>query len=346
MRRTALFLTAPLLLTFAASVAVVVSTAADKSTKPRRVDPAAWGADHVGKPLPTYITGDECLFCHRKIGPAWGANRHQLTIRPAAADEPAIAMLSGLAKAKKAAGETRYLIGSKRITRYLKRSKDYGKLELLSTSYHPKGKLRGRDAKPGELRNSESPHWDKKTFGDRCAGCHATAVNTKTRAFSATSLDCFACHGDVTLKHTKDVSRVFLSSKSRNPRRIVSICGQCHLRGGKSKSTGLPYPNTFVAGDNLFRDFRIDFTSAAIRGLPAVDRHIFLNARDVAVFGRSGTTCLTCHDVHGQSSEKHQKLDSAAICASCHVPGTDNGELRPAVLRKNRLRSHSHVCDY
>ena len=139
---------------------------------------------------------------------------------------------------------------------------------------------------------------------------------------------------------------MLLSSKSRDPRTIVSICGQCHLRGGKSNSTRLPYPNTFVAGDNLFRDFRVDLTNAAIRTMPAVDQHVFLNARDGAVFGRSDTTCLTCHDVHGQSSEKHQNLDSAAICSSCHVPETDNSRLRDAVLRRNRLRSHSRVRDY
>ena len=47
-----------------------------------RLDPAAWGSDHVGKLLPQYMTGDECLFCHRDIGPMWQENRHQLTIRP------------------------------------------------------------------------------------------------------------------------------------------------------------------------------------------------------------------------------------------------------------------------
>lgn len=338
--------TAALLLVIAAPVALVVLSSAKEPAKPRRVDPAAWGGDHVGKPLPAYVTGDECLFCHRKIGPAWGDNRHQLTIRRADADDPAVVMLGELAKGKEWAGAARYLMGSERITRFLKRSKDYGKMELLSTSFHPQEESRGPDRKGGELKNSKSPHWDKKIFGDRCAGCHTTAVNTKSRAFSARSLDCFACHGDVDLKHTKDVRRVLLSSKNREPRQIVSICGQCHLRGGKSKSSGLPYPNTFVAGDNLFRDFLVDFSAAAIEAHPAVDRHIFLNARDVAIRGRTGTTCLTCHDVHGQSSEKHQKLDHSAICASCHVPETDHSKLRDGMLRRNRLRSHSRVCDY
>ncbi len=27
--------------------------------------PAAPGNNHVGQPVPEYLTGDECLFCHR-----------------------------------------------------------------------------------------------------------------------------------------------------------------------------------------------------------------------------------------------------------------------------------------
>ncbi len=320
--------------------------------KPRRVDLAAWGSDHVGKPFPSYLTGDECLFCHRKIGPTWGNNRHQLTIRPASPDDPAVALLRQLPEGKEIVAETRYLMGSRRITRFLRRSKDYGKLDILSTSFVPKqqGSSDAQKAQTlqsvGELRDSDSPAWDKKTFGDRCAGCHTTAVNRSARAFSALSLDCFVCHGDVPLDHTKDVSRVFLSSKNMEPRQVVSICGQCHLRGGKTKSSGLPYPNKFVSGDNLFRDFHVDFSEAAIQRLPAVDQHIFLSARDVAVFGQSAMNCLVCHNVHGQNTEKHQQLENHTLCSSCHIPGTNNTTLRGVLLPSKRLRTHSRVCDY
>ncbi len=120
-----------------AVLAITVSIVADDNKKPRRVDPAAWGTDHVGKPLPVYVTGDECLFCHRKIGPAWGDNHHQLTIRPATPDERAIKLLRKLDRRDEIAADTRYLLGSKRMTRFLKRSKEYGKLEILSTSLSP-----------------------------------------------------------------------------------------------------------------------------------------------------------------------------------------------------------------
>src|SRR5688572_12717331 len=65
-----------------------------RADEPRRLDPAAWGGDHVGKAVPEYVTGDECLFCHRKdVGHSWGKNRHQLTLREAEPDQPALAEL-------------------------------------------------------------------------------------------------------------------------------------------------------------------------------------------------------------------------------------------------------------
>src|SRR5215831_20084356 len=45
-------------------------------------DPAGWGGNHVGKPIPEFVHGDECLFCHRNnIGVTWQQNAHGVTIR-------------------------------------------------------------------------------------------------------------------------------------------------------------------------------------------------------------------------------------------------------------------------
>src|SRR5258708_39671075 len=44
--------------------------------------------DHVGQPIPKYVTGDECLFCHRvKPAGTWQQNPHALTVHPHAEDE-------------------------------------------------------------------------------------------------------------------------------------------------------------------------------------------------------------------------------------------------------------------
>jgi len=309
-----------------------------------RLDPAAWGDDHIGESLPEYVTGDECLFCHRQIGPTWQDNRHQLTIRLANQDDQAMIQLRKLSPADDLANDVTFLLGSQRTIRFLKRSADYGKFDILSTRFIPP--IDASSGDPGKLSTGEDPRWEATTFADRCAACHTTAVNNKTRSFAAISTDCYACHGNVQLDHAKGVSHVLLSNKNRVPRQVVSICGQCHLRGGKSVTSGLSYPNTFVAGDNLFRDFQVVFSDSAINALPNVDQHIYLNARDVAVFGQTSMTCLTCHNVHNQSSQKHQSLRDARICATCHMPDTDNSKLRATFSASARRKSHSPICDY
>ena len=119
---------------------------------------------------------------------------------------------------------------------FLKSAKAYGKLDLLSVEWVPP---RGKE--PGKLVSPERPHWDIKTFGDSCAGCHTTAVDPKEKAFSSPSLDCYVCHGNVPAEHSKKPELVYFAAKRKDePRVVTSICGQCHVRTGKSKNTGRP----------------------------------------------------------------------------------------------------------
>lgn len=304
-------------------------------------DPAAWGDDHVGQPFPLYMTGDECLFCHREIGTSWASNRHQLTIRYPEPNDPALKALRD-ADAD-VADDVQLLLGARRITRFLRRSDAYGKLELHGTVFRPA--VEG-DAASGLISVSHDDHWHATTFANRCAGCHATAVDTSTRAFSAFSLDCFTCHGDVQTDHTEQRSSALLAIDNRSPRQVISICGQCHLRGGSSASSGLPYPNTFVPGDNLFRDVQVDLSAAAVADRPGIDQHIFRNAREVVVLGNRSLDCLSCHDIHPNSSDKHKELEDSAICSSCHVAGTENSQVQDAIRLERRRGGHSRICDY
>jgi predicted CXXCH cytochrome family protein len=306
----------------------------DRESQSRKLDPAAWGSDHVGKPRPEFVSGDECLFCHRDIGKSWPTNRHQTTVRPADTAPEAVKALAASAANKKLASEVEFVLGRENRVRYLKPSDQYGKLLMLTASWSPPAKRR-----EGKLLDEQNSQWDGDTFGKSCAGCHATAVDAQTHAFSAMSLDCCVCHGDVPLEHSTETSLAHLSKKSNDEARVVvSICGQCHIRTGKSKSLGTPYPNNFVAGDNLFRDFQIDWSDEHLKSLNPAERHVLENIRDVAVFGKSEITCLSCHDVHGQSDKKHQTLPRGNLCNNCHDP--DN-------LKKiKRYEAHSKTCEY
>jgi hypothetical protein len=273
-------------------------------------DPVAWGSNHVGKPIPEYVQGDECLFCHRNdIGPNWQKNRHGITVRKREDVPESVA---------RAAPEAEYFLSSRSHVRYLKKD-GYGKFALLD--------LKGAD-------------WDKERFGARCAGCHSTAVDPTTKAFSAFGLDCYTCHGAVSLEHSNDTSLIWLSKKRRSDAQAVtSICAQCHLREAKSRSTGLPYPNNFVPGDNLFQDLEVDFSNADDEKLNPGDRHVWRNVRDVVVNGQEGTTCLTCHRVHGPSGLRHRLALRAPVCFDCHQQGQPFKVTRPYTV-------HSALCEY
>lgn len=302
---------------------------------PKRLDPAAWGSDHVGKPLPEYVTGDECLFCHReKVGATWGANRHNLTIRLSEEDSPALAALKE-SPAKSMVGEIKFVLGNQQRQRFLKPAKAYGKLDLLSVEWLPP---QGRE--PGKLLSTDRPRWDANQFADSCAGCHTTAVDPAEKAFSAISLDCYVCHGPIPAEHAKKPELAYLSPKrSDTVGVVISICAQCHVRTGKSKSSGRPYPNNFVAGDNLFRDFQIDFSEQQLDGLSTADRHILENVRAVVVFGNETVTCLSCHDVHGRSSKKHHLVPRSDSCLTCHHAAGPKRTLKP-------FSSHSATCGF
>ncbi|MGH9677684.1 MAG: cytochrome c3 family protein, partial [Candidatus Acidiferrum sp.] len=307
------FLAAPLPLSLAALVFVYIARA--ETPPARHLNPAAWGSDHVGKPVPEYVTGDECLFCHRSdIGPAWTKNRHQRTIREAETDSAAFAALRADNDVKHLASAVTLFMGSNRETRFLKKAAAYGQLELLTAGWDARG-----PGHNGMLGGKDSPHWDKDTFGKNCAGCHTTGVDCKALTFAAIALDCYTCHGEVATEHSKNTELVHLAKKRADSAKVVtSICAQCHVRTGKSRSSGWPFPNNFVAGDNLFRDFQVDFSKAAIAGLNPIDHHVLDNVRDVVVLGKEEVTCVTCHDVHKQSSRKHRQVEENESCLTCH----------------------------
>jgi len=209
------------------------------------------------------------------------------------------------------AGEE-YLLGTRRL-----KQQGYGKFAILS-----------------------GDRWDPERFAGRCAGCHASGVDPATRAFAAFGIECYACHGDVDLEHTKDTALVWFSKKRpSDARAATSLCAGCHLRGARSRSTGLPYPTRVAPGHDLLADLEADWTKAGDPALNAGDRHVWRNARDVLVRGDTAVTCLSCHQVHTGSSVRHRRLLRGAACEDCHQA---SGPMK--VLK--RYQVHSAVCEY
>lgn len=259
--------------------------------------------------IPEFVHGDECLFCHRAdIGGAWQHNRHGITLRERA-DAPDL-----VAKLKPPA-EVTHLLGSRDRVRFLKKD-GYNKFAIME----PDG------------------HWDRTKFGDRCAGCHTTGVDSKTKQFAYIGIDCYACHGVVDLNHSTDTSLIWLSKKRRRDiKEIAATCAQCHLRDlAKSRTTGLPYPGNFVVGDDLFKDYQVDFSK--LDNLNAGDRHVIRNVREVLENG-SEVTCLSCHRVHDPSTQKHRQVLTSAACLDCHNAEGPKKNVKP-------YTGHSALCEY
>ena len=304
------------------------------ATDQKTVDPAAWGSNHIGKPIPEYMHGDECLFCHRNdVGGTWQDNAHGVTIRQKEDAADLRKLMEKQPPFAEAADQIEYFMGSRHHIRFLKKS-GYGKFSILNAQANL-----SQDHKVEKWDYISKLPWNKDSFADRCAGCHTTGVDATAKTFAAFGIDCYACHGDVNPEHSNDISLVWLSKKRRNDAKAVtSICAQCHLRSGKSKASGLPYANSFIAGDNLFQDFQIDFSAADKQDLNPGDRHVLYNVRDVVLREKEGTTCITCHDIHAHSTKKHSSANPGPVCVICHESDTTK--------KVKTFEVHSQLCEY
>lgn len=309
-------------------------SAADVLQTEKKLDPAGWGRNHAGKPVPEFVHGDECLFCHRNdIGPGWQKNPHGIAVRQSE-DAPEFKdIFKGQASLSGVASQVEYFMGSRHRVRFLKKE-GYGKFAVLNAQAEL------ANSHVSRWIDSEKPSWDKEKFANRCAGCHSTGIDAATKSFAAFGLDCYACHGIVDPNHTGNIALAYLSKKNRSDvKAITSTCAQCHLRIARSRSTGLPYPNNFIAGDNLFQDYDVDFSKADDESLNPGDRHILRNVRDIALLGSDFPTCLSCHDLHKDSSFKHRRAPRTAICNDCH-----NAE--GAIKGSKPYTVHSALCEY
>ena len=189
--------------------------------------------------------------------------------------------------------------------------------------------------------NLERSHWDAARFADSCAGCHATAVDPKEKAFAAVSLDCFTCHGRRAGRARQEAGAgpPVAETEGRGAGRDLDLRAVPRPHRQRRRRPAGPYPTNFVAGDNLFRDFRADFSDEALKALSTADRHVMENVRDVVVFGREAVTCLSCHDVHGRSSKKHHRVPEGDNCSDLPQGRRSGWNLKP-------FSNFSKTCGY
>ena len=242
------------------------------------------GAERSAQSIADYPTGDSCLFCHRnEIGSTWLVNSHAWTVRPVG-EAPEVSPVPP---------DATHVIGKDHF-RPLKQN-GYGKFAL---------------------RTLGGTSWQTNVFEKQCAGCHTTAVNPQTGEFSSIALDCFSCHGNVPENHATRKGTALLSRTRANAdQEVIAICGSCHLRGGRSKTSGRPYPHAYVAGDDLFKDFQVDLELGRKAQLDSSDSHVYLKTRAV-VERASDKSCTDCHRIHGPPEP--QRRDRKSFSEVCH----------------------------
>jgi len=82
------------------------------------------GSDHVGKLPVEFMSGDECLFCHRNdVGPTWASNRHGRTIRTADRDAAPLRLMEKSSALADFTAQIELVIGGSNRQRFLKRAR-------------------------------------------------------------------------------------------------------------------------------------------------------------------------------------------------------------------------------
>ncbi|MCH2368787.1 MAG: hypothetical protein MK554_16430 [Planctomycetes bacterium] len=158
-----------------AALLALAVLAAPSGCRSKEAKPPPAGGEPVAS-IPEYMSGDESLFCHReKVGVSWQGNAHRSTVREAAAGDPALLALAS--STKKNPGNVDFLLGGKRLTRFLKKG-EYGRLDLLSTAWTPNGAT-----DKGMLVETGNRHWDSRKFSRDCGGCHSTGFDSSSLRF-------------------------------------------------------------------------------------------------------------------------------------------------------------------
>lgn len=187
----------------------------------------------------------------------------------------------------------------------------------------------------------------KKSWDKNCAGCHVVPGNkTNTVQTVVTGSDtawvygwansssaanivvgCESCHGHPSAMagagHVNNLKTLTYDRK-------LEVCGQCHFRGFSSNRT-YEYPmkestmETYQPGNDLSEYIQIQ-PGLWPDGVTSKQHHQQWNDYKYSKhFNPSmGMTCVTCHDPHQNTANKHQlKEDFNALtagvgCAKCH----------------------------
>jgi hypothetical protein len=161
--------------------------------------------------------------------------------------------------------------------------------------------------------------WQSLPFETRCAACHVTDFRGDRHSFEEIGVGCEACHGPGG-RHVDSEDRAdVVAFAELDAAEEATVCARCHLQGGRSASSGLPYAPAYVPGGSLFDDYHFDW--AQLDSAPAdqaLDAHQKMLIRRAVLDGDGSLRCTSCHELHGLSHDKHRRLPVGDPCFTCH----------------------------
>lgn len=277
-----------------------------------------------------YIGSSECLVCHEDSHPAIVAahakTKHRLAMTDAAKKPAAIvAVFDEDSPFKKS--DVRYVLGTGTVYQdYL--DKD---LKLLPGRWLVK-----------EKKWTQAQQVDAVT---QCVGCHVTNFEPEAKTWTELGVGCEACHGSGAAHSESMEAKDIVNPKNLDVKKQNMICGQCHSQAtdGSGKYAFSP---KFVPGQELGQFLKL---KEVCEGAPNAQYNTFLTSKHAS----TGSTCVTCHDSHGDKAKAAYQLrapintgclgchsvqigetkavvdlkthapdaDADATCATCHMPG-------------------------
>ncbi len=253
-----------------------------------------------------------CQSCHPSEHASWEGSQHARSVRPPGEKDRDLLSRSILCADR----DPVLVLGERHARRYMVPSPhEQGKHVLLPCRW---------DVAEAAWSHLHEDDWDRLTWERGCAACHTTGFSSDSLDYHEAGIGCEACHGPGSRHGTYEDRGGMIAFAALPAAREVTLCGSCHLQGGTSRSTGLNFPKNYLAGDDLFADYRFDWSllnaGAQESGNP-IDIHQKILIRDHVARegeGGSGLRCTSCHAIHGNGHEKHVSVGREEYCHLCH----------------------------
>lgn len=244
-----------------------------------------------------YIGSSECATCHDDSHPAITAahrkTKHRLAMTDAAKKPAAIvAVLDADSPFKKS--DVRYVLGTG--TDY----QDYldKDLKLLP------GRWLVKEQKWVQIEQVDAV--------TQCVGCHVTNFDPETKTWTELGVGCESCHGSGAAHSESMEAKDIVNPKKLDAKKQNMICGQCHSQAtdGSGKYAFSP---KFVPGQDLGQFLKL---KVCAEGAVNAQYNEFLTSKHAS----TGSTCVTCHDSHGDKAKAAHQLRApiSALCLGCH----------------------------